>query len=276
MCDVTKIDIATSQIVFDLLVGILFLHVISSNEVVTWVQGMLSEVINALFVTFLATEYIGEIDARRAYADRSTRFAPLAQRRIGIVFSIVLFVNIFDSLTGIGSMLHALLEALYHIPKVFVVMFFYIVSLYMDCLYTLRQHHQSFSFWRNFLPRVIRLFICIRPVYPILAVGISFIFLFLISLFELLRIPTDVLNAPIYYGLWYLVWSLLLYLLPRETRRCCRGYFAPSSHTHYQMGEHENLTRFSCIRIALNTKKENLTYSCYILTVLVKQICLGE
>jgi hypothetical protein len=183
---------------------------------------MISEVINALFVTYLATEYSGNGNSSKYDVD----LLPLGKRRrVGIIFSMVLVVHAIESLTGIGAWIRAGLEALFHLPKVVFVIFFYIIALYLDCLFTLRQHQQrqALSFWSDFLPRVLRLFLRICPIYPILAVGISFLFLFLISLFELLRIPTDILNAPIYYGTLYGPFSYIYYHVKRDLLMGCNA-----------------------------------------------------
>jgi hypothetical protein len=183
---------------------------------ITSFGGMFSEVFNALFVTYAATELSGGGNKRSKYDDD---LFPRKYSQVGIVFSMVIVVNAIDSLTGIGIWMHALLKALFHIPKVFVVVIFYIITLYLDCLYTLRRnHHQSssLSFWSDFLPRLLRLFLRICPIYPIMAVGISFVFLFLISLFELLRIPTSILNVPIYYGTLYGPFSYIYFHVKRD------------------------------------------------------------
>jgi hypothetical protein len=182
---------------------------------------MISEVINALFVTYLATECGGHGNNSKYDVD----LFPLRKRkRVGVVFVTVLAVNAIESATGIGAWIRVALEVLFHVPKVFLVIFFYIITLYLDCLYNLRQHQQQrqvLSFWSDYLPRVVRLFLRICPIYPIMAVGISFVFLFLISLFELLRIPTHVLNAPIYYGTLYGPFSYIYYHVKRDVIMGC-------------------------------------------------------
>lgn len=181
---------------------------------------MISEVINALFVTYLATEFSGN-DSSKFDVDL---FPLRKRRRIGIVLVVVLTVNAIDLLTGIGAWIRAVLEALYHVPKIILVILAYIMSLYVDCRYTLRQHkqqRQALPFWSDYLPRVVRLFLRICPIYPILAVGISFVFLFLISLFELLRIPTSILNAPIYYGTLYGPFSYIYFHVKRDVIMGC-------------------------------------------------------
>ena len=55
----------------------------------------------------------------------------------------------------------------------------------------------------SFLPKVGWAFVKILPAYPLLAVLISFVFLFVINLWEALHLPNEWLNAPIYYGTLY-------------------------------------------------------------------------
>ena len=62
---------------------------------------------------------------------------------------------------------------------------------------------QKMEFRSVFLPKVGWAFLKILPAYPFLAVVISFLFLFVIDLWEWLGLPLEWLNNPIYYGTLY-------------------------------------------------------------------------
>ena len=214
---------------------------------------MLSEVVNALYITYVATEYNlisngnkRSSSGRRSHStynndefqsEGSFRIAiGNANRRLLIVTIAVVVWNMFDYVSGFGDILHHLFDIifLYHIPRIVFVATSYILALYYDCYFAVRrnilhQHHQqyldgtrpitkeslillsSILSWKNFLPRIFRYFLRILPIYPIMAVVISFIFLFVISIFEILHISTDILNAPIYYGTLYGPFSYIYY-----------------------------------------------------------------
>ena len=63
----------------------------------------------------------------------------------------------------------------------------------------------NFPRWSNrfFIRQLLQSFCRLLPVYPFLAVLISFGFLFLITTFETLHLPLEILNMPIYYGTLY-------------------------------------------------------------------------
>jgi hypothetical protein len=68
----------------------------------------------------------------------------------------------------------------------------------------------------SFLRQVAIAFLRILPVYPFLAVLISFVFLFVISAFEALHLPLEILNMPIYYGTLYGPFSYIYYNVKRR------------------------------------------------------------
>lgn len=218
---------------------------------------MLSEVVNALYLTYLATEYnnlsssgnSNTSSGRKAYSAynhnynddvRSTNLgvAVNTNQRIRIITMVVVIWNMFDYISGFGDLIHQFFDFifLYHIPRIVFVATSYIVTLYYDCYFAVRRHiHQqqqqeqqqvgdnqpitkesllllsSILSWKSFLPRIFRYFIRTLPIYPIMAVLISFIFLFVITIFEILHISTDILNAPIYYGTLYGPFSYIYY-----------------------------------------------------------------
>ena len=226
---------------------------------------MLSEVVNALYITYLATEYnllnsnssstgirsrsTGSNGRRRSSQypaaphnesrsnstggmdDNHNGICYTNQRIIFITIAVVIW-NMFDYISGFGDLIHHFLDIifLYHIPRIIFVASSYVITLYYDCYFAVqRQVQQQLQYvdgkstgtkesvsssvltWKNFLPRIFRYFIRILPIYPIMAVLISFIFLFVISIFELLHISTDILNAPIYYGTLYGPFSYIYY-----------------------------------------------------------------
>jgi hypothetical protein len=201
---------------------------------------MLAEIANALFVTYIATEYgtplqEGKRRTLRSQADafndseerqsaRNTRRHKL--QRLAIVGVVVLVVNVCDDVAGLGIIFHALTELFVwlHVPKaVLIVPGAYLCALYVDCRWSVarihkqqrKQQQQQLSF-SAFLPRVARLFLQILPIYPVGAVLISFGFMFVIALFDLLHWPVSVLNWPIYYGTLYGPFSYIYYVTKRD------------------------------------------------------------
>eukprot|EP00536_Pseudo-nitzschia_multiseries_P017612 jgi/Psemu1/293120/fgenesh1_pg.1674_\ len=70
--------------------------------------------------------------------------------------------------------------------------------------HTHRRTPKKIPFRSVFLPKVGWAFLRILPAYPFLAVLISFVFLFVVDLWEyVLHLPLEWLNRPIYYGTLY-------------------------------------------------------------------------
>jgi hypothetical protein len=225
-----------------------------SLEHVSSIIRMLSEVVNALYITYLATEYnvLSNYNGRKSRSGRSAHSdghhynnnntihdgtnvgLGNTNKRILMITIVVVIWNLFDYISGFGDLIHHLLDIifLYHIPRIVLVATSYILTLYYDCYFAVQRHiqmHQpqvggdhhhrcmvtkesvSILTWKKFLPRIFRYFIRILPIYPIMAVLISFIFLFVISIFEILHVSTDILNAPIYYGTLYGPFSYIYY-----------------------------------------------------------------
>ena len=212
---------------------------------------MFSEVVNALYLTYLATEYnidtnLHSIKKSRRSSARSDHqhhhhheLQPPPQtittvgigrhRRLGVTTIVVILWNMLDYISGFGDFVHHFLDIifLYHIPRIALVAVFYIVTLYYDCRGAVPRHNTpphvpppppmaSILSWKTFLPRVFRYFLRILPIYPIMAVLISFIFLFVITIFEMLNLSTDILNAPIYYGTLYGPFSYIYYHVKQD------------------------------------------------------------
>jgi len=204
---------------------------------------MISEVVNALFLTFLATEYTAASSSgTRTSGDEETktttcgtRFLSLTeqQRRITVVALVVVIVNVFDATTGAGAAIvaHSIVVKFLHIPKVIFAAILYVLALYKDCQTAISNNsdaqmtnnRRSLDFKSDFLPKVTKAFCRILPVYPVAAVLISFGFLFVINLFELLHLPVNLLNWPIYYGTLYGPFSYIYFTVKRNVVRESRN-----------------------------------------------------
>jgi hypothetical protein len=95
----------------------------------------------------------------------------------------------------------------------------YVLALYTDVHYDRKRSSSNNSKSKNknkirrrkilpfksvFMPKVLWTFLKILPAYPFLAVLISFLFLFVIDIWEyIFHLPLEWLNKPIYYGTLY-------------------------------------------------------------------------
>jgi hypothetical protein len=174
---------------------------------------MLSEVVNALLLTFLATEYllIGDSTTKFPSSYETWKRIWISRRNRALVISAII-INVFDRISGIASAAEELFQGALHIPKIVFAAIAYIIALYVDC----RRKFPLLHFWREFLPRVLKAFCYVLPVYPFMAVVISFGFLLVINLFEFLHIPLEYLNMPIYYGTLYGPFSLVYWRVKEE------------------------------------------------------------
>lgn len=121
----------------------------------------------------------------------------------------------------------------YAIPiKLFLAAASYVLALYADIhrdrSVGQREKHSSsqptkpkrMPFRSVFLPKVGWAFLKILPAYPFLAVLISFVFLFVIDLWEkVLHLPLEWLNNPIYYGTLYGPFAYTYVHVKREVLR---------------------------------------------------------
>jgi hypothetical protein len=157
---------------------------------------MISEVLNTLFLTYLATEYLIANDAgvrRPNWQKRLFRLHNL------YAFLVVALLNLLDRLTGAATFANSLLQGFFHLPKILFAAICYVLTLYLDC----KRVSSGLALCSDFLPRVGWTFLRVLPAYPFLAVLISFGFLFVINIFEFLHLPLELLNWPIYYGTLY-------------------------------------------------------------------------
>jgi hypothetical protein len=172
---------------------------------------MLLEAINSVFLTFLATEYLLLDD------DRITLyqfFSQQQQRSRSLQYTIagVILINIFVNFQTIGASLvewiHAKLSQFIHVPRIVVAISSFVLTLYWDCrrnnhVNTITNATITRTSDQYFLKLLVQSFFRLLPIYPFLAVIISFGFLFVITIFERLHLPMEILNMPIYYGTLY-------------------------------------------------------------------------
>jgi hypothetical protein len=155
---------------------------------------MISEVVNALFLTYVASEYLVAEDNVQS-RQKNRRALPHSTIVVGIF---VVLVNILDRVTGALFLINDLLEGFLHLPRVLFAAVAYVVALFVD----INRRGRRITL-RDFLPRVGVAFLKVLPAYPFLAVMISFVFMFVINLWEALHLPLEWLNAPIYFGTLY-------------------------------------------------------------------------
>ena len=197
---------------------------------------MLLEAVNSVFITFLATEYLlnnnhnDDITSRTQNKRTSiiqtlttTFITSKHTRPIRITFIVVLSINIFASFHEIGVSIsqwihNKIIESSsfsFHVPRVLIAITSFVTTLYWDCRtkyiqntkkdLQLNNNNNNTAPWSNsyFIRQLLQSFCRLLPVYPFLAVVISFGFLFIISAFEKLHLPLQILNMPIYYGTLY-------------------------------------------------------------------------
>ena len=169
---------------------------------------MLSEVANALFLTYLASEYLVAEDYSSSH--RSSRIPILSVVAMGVV---VLIINLLDRVTGAMEIANEVLQGFLHLPRVLFAATAYMVALYID----IRRLDRSWTLTK-FLIRVGLAFCKVLPAYPFLAVLISVVFMFVINLWEALHLPLEWLNAPIYYGTLYGPFAWVYVSVKRQVR----------------------------------------------------------
>jgi len=196
----------------------------------------IAEVFNALLITYVATEYnLSTSSTNKKNDSENKNFFSiktfLSARHNHIILLIVTTVNIVDKIlllteSHTAILVKQLFERLLHAPKIVLAALLYIIVLYMDCLRHINTTTTSLSTnantattnlynnnnnnarkqllpIRRFLKCVGIKFLKVLPVYPLLVIFISFIFMVVISLLEHLHLPLEWLNWPIYYGTLY-------------------------------------------------------------------------
>ena len=163
---------------------------------------MISEVVNTLFLTFLASEYLVANDQGSGGGIRSDLWHTGTNRSKVLSFlssaAVVVFINIIDRVSGARTLANQVFETFVHLPRVILSAFAYLFALYWDI--RRRLPHVKF---RQLASRSAWAFAKVLPAYPFLAVLISFAFMFIINFWEALQLPMELLNAPIYYGTLY-------------------------------------------------------------------------
>lgn len=169
---------------------------------------MMSEVVNALFITFIATEYTLSSDGGRRSSHASSWY--LSVKHVAALL-VVVIVNVSDHVTGATDFANEIFQGVLHAPKIVVCADAYMSALYLDC----KRVAPLLSF-KRFVRYVGAAFCRVAPAYPILAVAISFVFMFVISLWEALHLPLEWLNMPIYYGTLYGPFSAIYYIVKKR------------------------------------------------------------
>jgi hypothetical protein len=160
---------------------------------------MISEIVNAIFVTYLASEYFVGPNTHR----RSQQPAWLPLWILSLMVMILL--NVLDRVSGATLWFQHFFQGLFHLPRILFAAVAYILFLYYDCRASIQSSMtgtantkkkpmgaesstststttSSLSFtWQYFLRHVGMAFCHILPLYPFLAVVISFGFLLVIS-----------------------------------------------------------------------------------------------
>jgi hypothetical protein len=178
---------------------------------------MLLELINSIFVTFMATEFLVVKNSDTSISSSSNqhrrlhfrlfsryidRFSRPLQFLTLIVALLNLFVHFHDSGVAISNWIKAHVGVL-HIPRIVAAIFTFLTALWWDCRRIVNSSNKTSWSNDNFLRQLVKSFCRMIPMYPFAAVVISFIFLFVITLFEDLHINTVILNGPIYYFTLY-------------------------------------------------------------------------
>lgn len=176
---------------------------------------MISEVVNALCITYVATEYTLASE-RQSSSSRQSQWWHSRFNFIGL--GVVIIINIIDRVSGASELINEVFRGILHAPKILFCAAAYLGALYVDC----RRVLPSITL-KTFGRHVGAAFCRVAPAYPILAVLISFVFMFVISLFEHLHLPLHWLNWPIYYGTLYGPFSFM-YLIVK--RRVIQDYYS--------------------------------------------------
>lgn len=165
---------------------------------------MISEVVNALLLTYAASEYLVSEQCNSTSSSSRTFFGVLLRPSILQMILVVLVVNVLDRVTGAMNVVNGLLDGFLHLPRVCFAAVAYLMALYIDVTRGrgLTAKNSKITL-RTFASKVGVAFCQVLPAYPFLAVLISCVFMFVISLWEALHLPLEWLNAPIYYGTLY-------------------------------------------------------------------------
>jgi hypothetical protein len=170
---------------------------------------MISEVLNALFLTYVATEY--QLSTAACHREYQQPPSLLCRPHILAGFAVVLIINVLDRVSGAAVIANEVIHRCLHVPKILLVILTYSIGLYIDCRRIQPTIHTC-----TFLQALLAAFLQTLPLYPLLAIAISFGFLILINLFQFLQLRLELLNMPIYYGTLYGPFSLVYFKVKRR------------------------------------------------------------
>lgn len=165
------------------------------------------EIVNALFLTYVGTEWMlqSSNDVGKYHQDSfQILLQVLKHNRLFAV--LVSFINIVDVFQRVLPRPEGSWQL-----RIVMATTAYVVALYVDCKRTASSLELG-----SFLTQVALAFLKVLPIYPLLAILISFIFLFVISIFETLHLSLELLNMPIYYGTLYGPFSYIYYIVKRQ------------------------------------------------------------
>src|SRR6476620_8824103 len=96
---------------------------------------MISEILNALFITYVATEYHLQAATSTPYQQQhqTTTSSLLWRPHILLGGAITLIVNILDRVSGAIHVANDLLHEFLYAPKIVLVIAAYAVALHLDC-----------------------------------------------------------------------------------------------------------------------------------------------
>ena len=170
---------------------------------------MLLEAVNSVFFTFLITEFLLCYDQTSSLHRLATTIKSSHSHQLRYAFVAVVFVNTLANFhETFAGWIHNV-TTLSRVPRIVVAIASFLLALYWDCrrINDAKDQigHAAAAPWsnRNFFRQLLQSSCRLLPVYPFLAVVISFGFLFVISIFERLHLPLEILNIPIYYGTLY-------------------------------------------------------------------------
>jgi hypothetical protein len=175
---------------------------------------MISEMLNALFLTYLVSEYLVETNVRHAGSPFHKRDWTRRLRQGPILISALALIalNVAErQSTVFAPLFRDAFHRFLHLPKVVLIMTVYFLALFADCR---RSCGRSLRF-SSFTGRIAIALCQLLPAYFLLAILISFGFLFVINLFEFMRWNVELLNGPIYYGTLYGPFSVIYWNVKR-------------------------------------------------------------
>lgn len=177
---------------------------------------MISEIVNALFLTYLATEYLIITNPHHARGQQWTVQQLGKPHNLAAIIG-VLICNVVERLLGFSVLfVHTVLHRFLHAPKIVLVAVFYLIALYVDCRRCVSVLPQNKLTLSAFCREVGRGFCYVLPVYPFLAVLISCGFFCALTILDLLNMDATILNWPIYYGTLYGPFSLVYWKVKRR------------------------------------------------------------